>query len=95
MWRSARAAHLFEHAGLTRAKELLVVVGTEGAISAAVRETRSSARRHCVQQRLRSAAEEAGVKEQEQLSFDGPLHDIDLSPQTKIADRSQLLASVR
>lgn len=48
------------------------MVGTEGAISSAVQETRASARKHCVERRFKNAALEAGVQEQLPQVHSGP-----------------------
>ena len=66
--------------GLTRAKELLVVVSPPGPLSTAVAQTKDSMRQHCLERRFRSAAQAAGIPQQPAHVFQGGLHDIALTP---------------
>lgn len=50
-----------------------MVVGTEGAIRSAIKETGASGRKHCVEKRFKNAATDAGVVEQPTRTFDGPV----------------------
>jgi hypothetical protein len=52
-------------AGLTRARELAVLVATRGALQTAVREASGGGRACCLQDRLRNGALAAGATEQE------------------------------
>lgn len=52
-------------AGLTRARELAVLVATRGALQTAVREASGGGRACCLQERLRNGALAAGATEQE------------------------------
>ncbi len=60
----------FSHTtGLTRAKELVVLVATRGALQTAVREAPSGARACCLQQRFRLGALAVGAPEQQAQRF--------------------------
>lgn len=56
-------------AGLTRARELAVLVASRGALQTAVREAPGGARACCLQERFRLGALAAGASEQQPESF--------------------------
>ncbi len=61
--------NVLANAGLTRAKELAVLVATPSALQTAVREAPGGARASCLQPRFRLGALAAGAAEQQPQQF--------------------------